>query len=123
MGGIQVFSRFLIRALGDCLAEARIAILSKNDNSFPVLPSHRLPSEFYCSGWWPDQLRTGAFTTQLLTHALRERPDLILSTHVNFTPIAKWLKRMAGIPYAAIAHGVDVWGVERSGLRSALQHA
>jgi glycosyltransferase involved in cell wall biosynthesis len=123
MGGIQVFSRFLIRAIGDCLEGAKIVVLSKNDNSFPVLPSRTIPTKFRCSGWWPDGLRTSAFASQLLTNALRDRPDLIISTHVNFLPVAKWLKRIANIPYSAVAHGVDVWGPQRNGLGSALRLA
>jgi glycosyltransferase involved in cell wall biosynthesis len=123
VGGIQVFSRFLVRALGDCLPSARLTVLSKNDNCFPLLPPRRPPSAFYCSGWWPIGIRTAAFTCQLMTRALKERPDLIVSTHVNFTPAAMSLKRLAGIPYAAVAHGVDVWGVRRRGLRRSLQRA
>src|SRR5919109_4754232 len=123
MGGIQVFSRFLIRALGDCLPAARLTVLSKNDNSFPMLPPRHPPSEFYCSGWWPIGTRTVAFACQLVTRALRERPDLIVSTHVNFTPVAMRLERLARIPYAAVAHGVDVWGVRRGGVRRSLRRA
>jgi glycosyltransferase involved in cell wall biosynthesis len=123
MGGIQVFSQFFIRALGDCLPAARVTVLSKNDDSFPEMPRRVGRTDFHCSGWWPTSLRTPAFTCQLVTRALRERPNLILSTHVNFTPAARWLKRMTRVRYAAVAHGVDVWGPRRRGLVDALRHA
>src|SRR5207247_4005527 len=35
-GGIQVFSRFLVRAIADSFPEGQITVLSKNDSSFPV---------------------------------------------------------------------------------------
>ncbi len=31
MGGIQIFSKFFIRAVGECLPEARLFVFSKND--------------------------------------------------------------------------------------------
>ena len=123
MGGIQTFSRFFVQAVGDCLPEARVGILSKNDHSFPVLPAHGRPTEFFSSGWWPEDFRTPAFSSQLVLHALREKPDLILTTHVNFAPVAAWLKKTLGIPFAAGAHGVDVWGIQRKRLVHALHSA
>ena len=151
MGGIQVFSRFFIRALCDCLPGSEFSVLSKNDNSFPVLPSPgsagipadeiardfgnspagmpALPGsgaprmDFRCAGWWPLSLRTPAFAGQLFIHTLRHRPDLVVTTHVNFSPVASLLKGLAGIPYAVVAHGVDVWGVRRRWLGQALGRA
>src|SRR5262245_23136303 len=123
MGGIQIFSRFFIRSIGECLPEVHLTVLSKNDNSFPALPRRTGLTQFDGSGWWPVQFRTPAFTYQLLLHTLTERPALILTTHVNFSPVAAWLKRIARVRYAAIAHGVDVWGVQRRGLRRALLRA
>ena len=123
MGGIQVFSRFFIRALGECLPEAEFSVLSKNDNSFPVLPLPAGRNRFTCAGWWPRAIRTPAFACRLLAHTLRHRPDLVLTTHVNFSPVASWAKRLAGVPYVAVAHGVDVWGARTGWLRKALRHA
>src|SRR5207248_1375378 len=122
MGGIQVFSRFFIRALRDCLPEAQLSVLSKNDYSFPEI--HLGPhSDFRCAGWWPAQVRTPAFAWQLLAHTLRHRPDLVLSTHVNFSPVASWAKRIIRFRYAAVAHGVDVWGIPHRWLKQALRRA
>src|SRR5437667_5333269 len=87
-GGIQALSRFLVRALRECLPDAEIVIFSKNDRSLPD-PEDNTVIQFSTVGWWAPSQRTAAFTVELLRCAVRERPDLIITTHVNFTPIAQ----------------------------------
>jgi glycosyltransferase involved in cell wall biosynthesis len=121
-GGIQVFSKFLIRAVEECLPEAELFVFSKNDRLPPKPPVPQV-KKIVCAGHWPRRLRTAAFTLQLVTSALRHRPDLILTTHANFTPVAAWLKKFRGIPFAAVAHGVEVWRVPGQRLRHGLLQA
>src|SRR5262249_39268420 len=94
LGGIQTFTKFFVRGLGECLPDAAFSLVCKNDNSFPSLPARRGRTFFYGSGWCPQFFRTPVFTTQLLYHALREQPDMVLSTHVNFTPVAQALNSL-----------------------------
>jgi len=68
-------------------------------------------------------LRTPVFASQLAAGALQQRPGLVVSTHLNFTPVAHWLKRVAGIPYWAVAHGVDAWNIENTNVKQALRQA
>src|SRR5262249_14796957 len=119
-GGIQVFSRFLVRAIADCFPDSQITILSKNDSSFPILPKHTGQIRFDCTGWWAPSHRTAAYTSQLIKYGLRHRPDLIVCGHVNFSPVARWLKQIARIPFLAIGHGLDVWNVRREEVRRAV---
>jgi glycosyltransferase involved in cell wall biosynthesis len=119
-GGIQVFSNFLVRAIADCFPEGQITVLSKNDRSFPILPTHKGPIMFDCTGWWAPSHRTAAYTSQLIKYGLRDRPDLIFCGHVNFSPVARWLKRFAGIRFIAIGHGLDVWNIRREHVRRAV---
>jgi len=123
VGGIQTFTRFFVHAVGECLPAAHLTVFSKQDNSQPVFASRQRPVDFHCAGWWPARLRTAAFTTRLLTSALKHRPELILSTHVNFAPVAAWLKRLRPVCFAAVAHGVDVWGENRRQMDAALRQA
>src|SRR6266516_2291026 len=122
MGGIQALSRFLVRALGECLPDAEIVVLTKNDRSVPD-PEENPVTRFSMVGWWAPSQRTAAFTVELLRCAVRQRPDLIITTHVNFTPIAHWLKKLFKIPFIAIGHGVEVWQIQSSQLRHALRSA
>ena len=121
-GGIQALSRFLAHALRECLPDAEIAVLSKNDRSVPD-PEENAITRFSTVGWWAPSQRTAAFTVELLRCAVRERPDLIITTHVNFTPIAHWLKKLFKIPFIAIGHGVEVWQIQSGQVRRALRNA
>ena len=79
-------------------------------------------TKFHCSGIVPLSLRTPAFAAQLLVGAIFNRPDLIISTHLNFTPVAYQLKRLLGIPYWTVAHGVDAGNIDNPKLQQALHH-
>ena len=122
IGGIQTFSRFLVRGLRDVFGDAEIAVLSKNDTSYPDSGSD--PSDrFTPLGWWHPRLRTLAFVDELFRAAVRERPDFIITTHVNFAPVAYWLQKLFRIPYVAVGHGVEVWEIGNLPVRSALRAA
>jgi glycosyltransferase involved in cell wall biosynthesis len=122
-GGIQAFSRFFIRAVADAVPEARIAVFSKNDSAAPEWLTGQGPIAFQCAGWWPGLQRTAAFTSQIVKAALRERPQVIFTTHVNFAKAAHWLRKVMRVHYGAVAHGVDVWSLQDQALVRALSSA
>ncbi len=110
-------------ALAAEFPEARLRVISKNDTVAPSFAPMGRELTFQCAGGWPGPLRSLYFTGQLVKAAVSERPDLILSTHVNFTPVARWLKQVYRIPYAAVAHGVDVWGLKNPKVIHGLRQA
>ena len=125
-GGIQVYSDQLLKALKASYPSLRYEVFSKNDKKPPRTMLHRQDganTRFHCAGYWPAFSRTTAFASQLMLLGLLQKPDLVIATHLNFTIAAYWLKRLAGIPYWAIAHGVEAWGFERSSLQRALRSA
>jgi glycosyltransferase involved in cell wall biosynthesis len=122
-GGIQVFSAFLLRALKEIYPDADCAVILKHDTVETVAALQYSDTEFHTSGSWPNAFRTTAFAGKLFTMGAVHRPDLIITTHLHFTPAAYWLKRMAGVPYWAIAHGVEAWGVKKPTLRSGIADA
>lgn len=122
-GGIQVYSEFFLQAL-ETYNFKKCSICVKHDRQVPNSALERFSSfQFYCSGQWPLSLRTPAFSSQLLRLALEEKPDLIITTHLNFTPLAYYLKRFLGIPYWTVAHGVEAWTIQKNSLRRSLQYA
>jgi glycosyltransferase involved in cell wall biosynthesis len=122
-GGIQVYSGFLLKALEELQPYQRLKVFLKHDQAVPeeLLDCHSIG--FHCAGQWSAQLRTLAFASQLGFHALKQKPDLVFSTHLNFTPVARLLKKTVGIPYWTVAHGVDAWNINNPGLQKALQNA
>jgi glycosyltransferase involved in cell wall biosynthesis len=58
-----------------------------------------------------------------MRHAWRERPGLIVSTHLNFGPLAMAARRSFGSPYILVAHGIDAWGITNESRKKALRKA
>ena len=121
-GGIQVYSAFLLEALQLLYPKINYDVFLKHDACYPsyLSPPH---ANFNFSGAWPLSLRTPAFAAKLIGSGLWQRPNLVISTHLNFTVAAYWLKRLAGIPYWTVAHGVDAWNIQHPALQTALCHA
>jgi glycosyltransferase involved in cell wall biosynthesis len=119
-GGIQTYSGFLLRSLQRLLPHVQIQVFSTHD--YPPQQTDR-PTQFHGFGSWPANLRIPAFATRVFLAGLQHRPQLIISTHANFTPAARPLKRLAGIPYWAVAHGFEVWDLKRDAVRRGLQEA
>ena len=122
IGGIQTFSRFMVRALRDVFPESEIAVFSKNDTCYPD-PASDPANSFTPMGWWTPKLRTPEFAWELFRSAARERPDFIIAGHVNFAPVAYWLQKLFAIPYVAIGYGVEVWDISNRRIRGALRSA
>ncbi|BAZ68258.1 MAG: glycosyltransferase [Pelatocladus maniniholoensis HA4357-MV3] len=122
-GGIQVYSAFLLEALQNLYPHIEYDVFLKHDTRCLSSVSFIKNTRFHFAGKWHKNLRTFAFATQLLGHGLWQRPSLIISSHLNFTVVAYLLKRLFGIPYWAVAHGVDAWNITNPTLKTALSHA
>jgi glycosyltransferase involved in cell wall biosynthesis len=125
-GGIQVYSQFLFKALRRCYPDKRYSVFAKHDsNGSRGIPAAGEPRNvrFHSGGAWPPMLRTAAFAGQIVGLGVLERPELIISTHLNFTRAAYLLKRVFGIPYWAVAHGIEAWDIREAGLQRAIRAA
>lgn len=100
-GGIAAFSRELALALRG--QQHRLILCGRDDvrGAWLGLP-------LIGSGALPKPLRKVAFALQLLALVARRRPCLIISTHVNFSPVARLAKRFFGVPYVIVGHGIDM---------------
>jgi glycosyltransferase involved in cell wall biosynthesis len=122
-GGIQVYSAFFLEALQSLATNTDYDVFLKHDTCLSPNFSFLSDTQFYFTGSLPLSLRTPAFAAQIIGSGLWQRPNLVITTHLNFTVAAYWLKRLAGIPYWTVAHGVEAWNVQRPSLRNALRHA
>ena len=122
-GGIQTYSAFFLAAFQSLYPQLDYHVFLKHDTSFSPNFSFLPHTKFHFAGTAPAALKTLFFATQIVGHGLGQRPNLIISTHLNFTIAAYWLNRMANIPYWAVAHGVDAWNIDRPALQTALQNA
>jgi len=122
-GGIQVYSAFLLKALGSLYPEIKYRVFLKNDRYKKRDCIHRDNTVFCCSGMVSKKVRTIVFAAQLLGYGIGQHPGLAIATHANFAIAAFLLKRLTGTPYWIIAHGIEVWNIDRPNLKIALQNA
>jgi glycosyltransferase involved in cell wall biosynthesis len=122
-GGIQTFTKFVVRGLRDVYPEAKITVFSKNDRWYSF-PPNEPATNVVCAGHWPRLIRSAGFALQLVRAARNSRrdvPTILFSTHVNFAPVAGWVKK--SIPAArivAVGHGIEVWKISKAAVRQAL---
>jgi glycosyltransferase involved in cell wall biosynthesis len=116
-GGIQTYSAFFLQALQQIAPDCPPQVLLMHDRKTPQSQAA------ITLGHLPPKLRTPSFAAAALSAGLVQRPSLIITTHLNFAPLAYWLKRSFGIPYWAIAHGFEAWDIRNSMLRRSLHHA
>lgn len=113
-GGIQSFSRDLALALHAAFPQARLHVHVKNDAGVEGLPAG---IGFSTSGQWPARLRTAHYALTGMRRLRRDRPDLVISTLVNFLPaIAMGRPRCT----VAVVHGIDAWELPEGLRRRAL---
>ena len=111
-GGIQVYCAFLLEAIQQVYPSATYDVFLKHDTHCPPNIDFLPETKFHYAGNISAKLRTLYFAWLLLVNSLQQRPDLILCGHVNFTPVAHFVKRLTGIPYWTFIYGVDVWDME-----------
>ncbi|WP_245894797.1 glycosyltransferase [Nostoc cycadae] len=122
-GGIQIYSAFLFQALQNLFPDSRYEVMIKHDletsSSITYLPQTR----FHFAGSLPAKFRTPLFAAQLVGNGLIKKPDLVLATHLNFAVASLILKRLVGIPYWVVAHGIEAWNIKNKYLQTALMEA
>lgn len=122
-GGVQVYSAYFLKALQNLCPTSQYDVFLKHDVATGPNLTYLPQTRFHFAGRVPLKLRTPAFAAQLVGQGLLQRPDLIITTHLNFTVAAHYLKRLTGIPYWAIAHGVEAWDIRKPALQAALRGA
>jgi glycosyltransferase involved in cell wall biosynthesis len=121
-GGIQAFSRYLINAVQAEPLASPVRGVIKSDMPSDI-PDGQAAEMFSGCGHWPARLRSPRFALECLRHVWRERPKLIVSTHLNFGPIARIAQSGFGTPYVLVAHGVDAWEIKNASRIEALRKA
>jgi len=115
-GGIGAYSRALATTLRDLGHEVRL--YGKTDvpgiwDGFPLWGAGR------SSGY----AQTARFAAGLLAACAYHRPDRVMSTHLNFGPVASLAKKLFGIPFTLSAHGIEVHENLSAARQAALRNA
>lgn len=108
-GGIAAFSRELAVALE---RPGRELLLCGKDDLDGAWEGHPVRG----TGRVPMVLRKVMFALKLCGLVVQHRPALIITTHLNFAPVALLAKHLLGVRYVVVGHGIDVHS-ELSSLR------
>ncbi|HEY9300423.1 MAG TPA: glycosyltransferase, partial [Phormidium sp.] len=122
-GGIQTYSAFLVEGLQTLYPNKNYEVFLKHDTCSSADFSFLENTRFHFAGAAPLRFRTVVFATQILINGFSRKPNLVITTHLNFTLAAYWLKRLVGIRYWTVVHGVEAWDIQRPALKTALQHS
>ncbi|KAI9130463.1 glycosyltransferase [Acaryochloris sp. CCMEE 5410] len=125
-GGVQVYSAFFLEALQEIYPFATIDVFLLHDTSQDIASSQvsfLTDTRFHSFGKFKLSFRSWIYAFYLIAYGLFHRPDLIISTHLNFSVVAHRLNQIAGIPFWTIAHGVEAWDITRPDLKNALSKA
>jgi glycosyltransferase involved in cell wall biosynthesis len=122
-GGIQVYSAYFLVAIRSIFPDAQQRVFLKHDIDLQIPPIPQSNITYITSGKIPPGLRTPAFATQLIKTSFQQPPNLIISTHLNFTSAAWCVKRLKKIPYWTVAHGIEAWNIQNPLLKVALKNA
>ncbi len=95
-GGITAFSRELGRAFQPEAVTLRLLGKADDDTEWEGRS---------LSGGRGSALR---FAAKGIAMAAADRPDMLISTHLNFGPAVRWAARIGRCPYVLVAHGIDV---------------
>jgi glycosyltransferase involved in cell wall biosynthesis len=122
-GGIQVYSAFLLKALQKLYPEFNYHVSLKHDVNTSHDISYLNKTKFQFSGRFAPFCRTHVFASQIITEGFIQRPNLVISTHLNFAIAGHCLKHLTGTPYWVVAHGVDAWNITNKKLIAGLKAA
>jgi glycosyltransferase involved in cell wall biosynthesis len=119
-GGVQVYSAFLLEALKSSYSQMEYNVFLKHDihclaSSYCFKNIH-----FHYAGSWHKKIRTIGFAAQIVLFTIWKKPNLIISSHINFSVLAYFINRLLGIPYWTVVHGVDAWNITNPALSKAL---
>jgi glycosyltransferase involved in cell wall biosynthesis len=117
-GGIQAFSRYLSEAINQLGYDLEISLLHEHPSS---VPTEKV--ETRCFGQYPKFIRSVAFSTSNIFRVTKNKPELLISTHLNFGPAMILPSLASKAPYWLVAHGVDAWNVKGLLRRTALRNA
>jgi phosphatidyl-myo-inositol dimannoside synthase len=122
-GGIESYSFSLATTLQELVGEHDLTVLVRNDSAGELRASLGNNFATATSAWLPKTFWSFGFACLVVLRALRERPDLIITTHLNFAPFAAFARILIGVPYWVVLHGYESWEIQRPSQRRAVAAA
>jgi asparagine synthase (glutamine-hydrolysing) len=108
-GGIQTYNQGLLRGITEAFPRAEIHVASLNDG--PIVQSTGVTGSIHFSGAGPrdSTFFRGRLLISTVGAALRARPDVIVTGHINILPFTSVVGTVLGVPNMLVAHGIEAW--------------
>lgn len=120
-GGIETYNQHLIDVVSQSRDNVLCTVFVLNDRHSPlesrqnirIIPCAATPYRFV----WK------LFLVLKVIQLAIFRTDLLVCGHVNLSPICFALKKLFGVNYVVIIHGIEVWNLQSNLLRKSLAEA
>ncbi|MEM6253801.1 MAG: glycosyltransferase [Cyanobacteria bacterium P01_D01_bin.156] len=122
-GGEQVYNNFLLCSLKEVYPNSQITVFLKRDKNFDEDNFTPKNVQFYCFGHLFGFLQILVFSVYFIVLGIIQRPKVVISSHINFSPICYCLYLLTGIPFWIVAHGLEIWQLKGPLRRLSLHHA
>lgn len=122
-GGIQAYTTFFLKGLQLIDPQSKYQVLLKYDKFCPENHQFLSQTEFHCFGRFSRLLQSCLMTFKMVQLAIQNPSLIFICTHINYSWICYYLKRLFKVRYWVIAHGLEVWNLKSVQLQKALHHA
>lgn len=115
-GGIQRYSRALLKATAEVFPRAELAAVSVNDERIPADATMRGRVYFKGAGPRGRLLQRARVIAKAVSQTWRHRPQIILCGHINLMPLVWCLGAVFRAQTVLVGHGIEAWrpgGVRR----------
>ena len=113
-GGIQTYLKDMIRVLNNISNFYEFLIVDKLDKAISQNEEIKKYNKLNYRFCGSDNSIVGNFRFGLIlvSQLLKSKPDLIICSHINFSPVAYIVQKIFKIPYWIIVYGVDAWAIK-----------
>lgn len=126
-GGVQVYSAHLLKALQSLYPSAKQSVFLKYDRPHHVQAASTTAAapqtQFHCFGQLARPLQTLMLGAEVINLGVQQPPSLMICSHINYGIVGYGLKRLRGVPYWVVAHGLESWDLRDRLTIAALQYA
>ncbi|MDY6805361.1 MAG: glycosyltransferase family 4 protein [Cyanobacteriota bacterium] len=133
-GGTEVYSVFLLQALQDLYEKASYDVFlkcekpnPKNIRNLQFLPQTKFyyfGEPYYETNRWKRRWEYIAGGAKIVKSLIGQKPTVAIATALNtYCVVLDRLKRLTGMPYAIVVHGLEAWDTKNSSHKKALQNA
>lgn len=133
-GGTEVYSVFLLQALQNLYREANYDVFlkceqpnPKNIRNLQFLPQTKFyyfGESYYETNRWKRRWEYIVGSAKIVKSLFGQKPTLAIATALNtYCVVFDWLKRLTGMPYAIVVHGLEAWDTKNPAHKKALGNA